>query len=82
MRAVAFLDDSFFFYYDSVDDIEDNSHLRRGVPVAHKVYGVAQTINASNYVYFLALAEVMKLSDDSRATVTVFTGETMKTQVE
>lgn len=36
----------------SVDDIEDNSKLRRGVPVAHSIYGVASTINAANYVYF------------------------------
>ena len=38
-----------------IDDIEDDSKLRRGVPVAHKIYGVASTINCSNYVYFLAL---------------------------
>lgn len=38
-----------------IDDIEDNSNLRRGVPVAHKVYGVASVINCANYCYFLAL---------------------------
>jgi len=38
-----------------IDDIEDNSELRRGVPVAHKVYGVVQTINCANYCYFKAL---------------------------
>ncbi|CAM9600488.1 unnamed protein product, partial [Ectocarpus fasciculatus] len=32
-----------------VDDIEDNSKLRRGVPVAHSIYGVASTINTANY---------------------------------
>uniref|UniRef100_A0A182Y818 Geranylgeranyl pyrophosphate synthase n=1 Tax=Anopheles stephensi TaxID=30069 RepID=A0A182Y818_ANOST len=32
-----------------IDDIEDNSILRRGIPVAHKIYGVASTINAANY---------------------------------
>lgn len=37
-----------------VDDIEDNSKLRRGVPVAHSIYGVASTINTANYVYFQA----------------------------
>lgn len=36
-----------------VDDIEDNSKVRRGHPVAHTIYGVAQTINCANYVYFL-----------------------------
>ena len=28
-----------------IDDIEDNSKLRRGVPVAHSIYGVGYTIN-------------------------------------
>ncbi|KAK7030945.1 hypothetical protein VNI00_013892 [Paramarasmius palmivorus] len=44
-----------------VDDIEDDSQLRRGKPVAHKVYGVAQTINSANYVYFLAFQELSHL---------------------
>ncbi|KAI9568913.1 isoprenoid synthase domain-containing protein [Boletus coccyginus] len=44
-----------------VDDIEDFSELRRGKPVAHKIYGVPQTINSANYVYFLACQEVFKI---------------------
>jgi geranylgeranyl diphosphate synthase type 3 len=46
-----------------VDDVEDNSLLRRGVPVAHNIFGVAQTINTANYVYFQALAELTKLNN-------------------
>ncbi|KAK9479988.1 isoprenoid synthase domain-containing protein [Lipomyces japonicus] len=46
-----------------VDDVEDSATLRRGFPVAHNVYGVAQTINASNYVYFQALRELLKLNN-------------------
>ena len=38
-----------------VDDIEDSSKLRRGVPCAHTIYGIANTINCANYVFFLAL---------------------------
>lgn len=38
-----------------MDDIEDGSKLRRGIPVAHDVFGVPTTINTANYVYFLAL---------------------------
>ncbi|PVV05120.1 hypothetical protein BB560_000362 [Smittium megazygosporum] len=38
-----------------VDDVEDDSNLRRGYPVAHKIYGIPATINTANYVYFLAL---------------------------
>jgi geranylgeranyl diphosphate synthase type 3 len=45
-----------------VDDIEDNSKLRRGVPVAHSIYGVAMTINCANYVYFLALEKCQALN--------------------
>lgn len=78
---------------DRIDDIEDNSQLRRGRPgtsspihpvmsrlilcysfvkVAHKIYGVPQTINSANYVYFLAFQEILALkaqgnrSNDSR----------------
>ncbi|KAF7172520.1 hypothetical protein CNMCM5623_004720 [Aspergillus felis] len=46
-----------------VDDVEDNSVLRRGIPVAHNIFGTAQTINSANYVYFLALQEVQKLNN-------------------
>lgn len=45
-----------------VDDIEDNSHMRRGVPVAHAIYGIAQTLNCANYVYFLALEQCQALN--------------------
>lgn len=38
-----------------VDDIEDGSKLRRGIPVAHDIYGVPTTINTANYIYFMAL---------------------------
>ncbi|KAI9155922.1 geranylgeranyl pyrophosphate synthetase [Blastocladiella emersonii ATCC 22665] len=48
-----------------IDDIEDGSSLRRGRPVAHRVFGVASTINCANYVYFLALRQVQKLKHDS-----------------
>uniref|UniRef100_A0A0K8VYN1 Geranylgeranyl pyrophosphate synthase n=1 Tax=Bactrocera latifrons TaxID=174628 RepID=A0A0K8VYN1_BACLA len=44
-----------------IDDIEDNSILRRGVPVAHSIYGVPSTINAANYVLFLSLQKVQQL---------------------
>ncbi|XP_069123282.1 geranylgeranyl pyrophosphate synthase-like [Argopecten irradians] len=44
-----------------IDDIEDSSKLRRGIPVAHSIYGVPHTINSANYVYFLGLQKVLKL---------------------
>ncbi|KAG8233166.1 hypothetical protein J437_LFUL012591 [Ladona fulva] len=45
-----------------IDDIQDNAVLRRGVPVAHSIYGVASTINAANYVIFIALEKVLTLN--------------------
>ncbi|TDL22985.1 terpenoid synthase [Rickenella mellea] len=48
-----------------IDDIEDDSQLRRGIPVAHKIYGVPQTINTANYVYFLAYKELLGLRDSA-----------------
>ncbi|XP_069462958.1 geranylgeranyl pyrophosphate synthase [Ambystoma mexicanum] len=45
-----------------IDDIEDNSKLRRGFPVAHSIYGIPSVINSANYVYFLALQKVLTLS--------------------
>ncbi|RPD57345.1 terpenoid synthase [Lentinus tigrinus ALCF2SS1-7] len=44
-----------------IDDIEDDAQLRRGVPVAHKIYGIPQTINSANYVYFLAYQQLFAL---------------------
>lgn len=71
-----------------VDDIEDDSQLRRGTPgtwrtfssihdltnvaciVAHRIYGVPQTINSANYVYFLAYQELFNLRDTNLSTPT------------
>eukprot|EP00048_Salpingoeca_helianthica_P002310 m.56289 g.56289 ORF g.56289 m.56289 type:complete len:292 (-) comp12027_c0_seq1:220-1095(-) len=46
-----------------IDDIQDNSKLRRGIPVAHNVFGVAQTINSANYVYFLSMQKITALGE-------------------
>ncbi|KAF7597594.1 geranylgeranyl pyrophosphate synthetase [Aspergillus hancockii] len=56
-----------------IDDVEDYSTLRRGVPVAHNIYGTAQTINSANYVYFLALQELQKLNNP--AAIDIYTEE-------
>lgn len=49
----------FIFY--RLDDIQDNSILRRGIPVAHAIYGIPSTINAANYVIFIALEKTLSL---------------------
>ncbi len=57
-----------------VDDVEDYSSLRRGLPVAHIVFGMPQTINSANYIYFLALQELQKLRNHQKA-LTIFSEE-------
>jgi geranylgeranyl diphosphate synthase type 3 len=44
------------------DDIQDNSILRRGIPVAHSIHGVASTVNAASYVLFIALERLLSLN--------------------
>jgi geranylgeranyl diphosphate synthase type 3 len=59
-----------------VDDIEDGSSTRRGLPVAHHIFGIPQTINSANYVYFLALKEAQKLGNPMA--VEIFTEELLE----
>lgn len=49
------------YVFFRIDDIQDNSILRRGIPVAHSIYGIASTINAANYTSFIAMERVMEL---------------------
>jgi geranylgeranyl diphosphate synthase type 3 len=58
-----------------IDDIEDNSKLRRGIPVAHLIYGIPATINCANYMYFLALQQCGNLGN-SQAT-SIFIGSNL-----
>ncbi|KAM0286490.1 hypothetical protein ACHAQH_000916 [Verticillium albo-atrum] len=46
-----------------IDDIQDASELRRGHPAAHTIFGVPETINAANYMYFVALQEIQSLGN-------------------
>ncbi|KAJ4267786.1 geranylgeranyl pyrophosphate synthetase [Fusarium torreyae] len=56
-----------------IDDVQDSSELRRGFPVAHNIFGVAQTINSANYIYFVALQELHKLNNPKL--ITIFSDE-------
>lgn len=49
--------------FSSIDDIQDSSTLRRGVPVAHSIFGVVQIINLANYAYFVAQRELTNLTN-------------------
>jgi geranylgeranyl diphosphate synthase type 3 len=55
--------------YCRIDDIQDNSTLRRGIPVAHSIYGVASTINAANYLLLKGLNKVQSLNHPEAITV-------------
>ena len=59
-----------------VDDIEDSSTLRRGLPVAHLIYGQASTINCANYVMFIGLEKTQALGHPEA--VAVFTQQLLE----
>eukprot|EP00906_Rhabdomonas_costata_P028020 RCo039768 len=44
-----------------IQDIEGHSRMRRGIPVAHSIYGIPSTLNCANLVYFLAFEQICKL---------------------
>jgi len=43
-----------------VDDVEDDSELRRGKPCLHRIYGVDVAVNAGNTMYYLPLMVVLR----------------------
>ncbi|RJE24352.1 Polyprenyl synthetase [Aspergillus sclerotialis] len=59
-----------------IDDIQDSSKLRRGRPVAHSIFGVAQTINSANYAYFVAQEKIAELNQPKA--YEVFTEELLR----
>ncbi|KAI9894948.1 MAG: Geranylgeranyl pyrophosphate synthase [Vezdaea aestivalis] len=48
-----------------LDDIEDHSDIRRGLPATHLLYGQSQTINSANFVYACSFSEVLKLRKET-----------------
>ncbi len=51
-----------------VDDIEDDSSERRGLPALHRIYGVPAALNAGNWLYFWAfdLLDRIAMSTETR----------------
>ncbi|MDI6806505.1 MAG: polyprenyl synthetase family protein [Candidatus Aenigmarchaeota archaeon] len=47
-----------------IDDIEDNSELRRGKPCIHKIFGTDVAINVGNTMYYLPLLVLLKNRDN------------------
>jgi geranylgeranyl pyrophosphate synthase len=44
-----------------IDDIEDDSAMRRGQPALHRRYGVPVALNTGNWMYFLPLSMLPRL---------------------
>jgi geranylgeranyl pyrophosphate synthase len=47
-----------------IDDVEDDSQLRRGKPCSHRLFGVDIAINAGNTMYYLPLVPLIKHRDE------------------
>ncbi len=45
-----------------IDDIEDDSPLRRGAPSLHRRYGLPLALNTGNWLYFLPLALLSRIT--------------------
>jgi geranylgeranyl diphosphate synthase type 3 len=53
--VVSFLLELCIILHCRSDDIEDNSILRRGIPVTHSIYGIPSTICAAIYILITGL---------------------------
>ncbi|XP_077261223.1 terpene synthase-like [Temnothorax americanus] len=47
------------------DDIQDKSIWRDGIPVTHSVYGLSDTVSATNYVQAIALEKAIELHPEA-----------------
>lgn len=48
-----------------LDDIEDNSPLRRGKPAVHSIFGHSQAINSANFMFVQAVAASRRLQNQT-----------------
>lgn len=51
-----------------IDDIQDESMTRRGIPCAFRQFGIAHTVNTANWAYFAA-AELVKDSHPNQSAI-------------
>lgn len=56
-----------------IDDIEDDSPLRRGEPALHRRFGVPVALNTANWLYFLPLALLSRMGLPDALTLTLYT---------
>ncbi|XP_076633336.1 terpene synthase-like isoform X2 [Colletes latitarsis] len=62
LRAIVFASDIFHISNLIFDDIQDETKVRKNVPVAHSVYGIAKTLNAGSHAIFLAIQKTLALN--------------------
>ncbi len=55
-----------------IDDIEDDSAVRRGQPALHRKFGVPLALNTGNWMYFSALEHLFTLPVDSSTAMQLF----------
>lgn len=55
-----------------VDDVEDNSDLRRGKPCTHKIFGVDVAINTGNMMYYLPHLILKKIDLDRKIKLAIY----------
>lgn len=55
-----------------LDDIEDASHLRRGFPATHIVYGTGQAVNSATFLYVQAVEKVHAVARDNPGMMDLF----------
>jgi len=55
-----------------VDDVEDNSEIRRGKPCTHKIYGVDVAINTGNMMYYLPHLIISKIDLDKKTKLAIY----------
>ena len=55
-----------------IDDIEDNSLLRRGEPCSHIKYGIPMALNSGYYVFFKLLHKICEIFFVNRITSVIF----------
>lgn len=62
-----------------IDDIQDGSTHRRGLPSIHMLYGVPIALNAGNWLYFLPfrIIDEMSISDDQKRAISRACQETL-----
>lgn len=65
IKAIIQLNDKINNALTMLDDIEDDSELRGGQPVAHKVYGVPRSINVACYALYQAYEQLSGFPTDT-----------------